>query len=83
MSVEQPTKEEKVQTWLAVPAGHDTVRLIPIEGRGVDFFVKLNDYEDLRASLRRAESARKGLADENTRLRSQLRGKTFITGSDE
>lgn len=44
--------------WLAVPAGGDTVRLVETEGHGVDFFVKLNDWQTL--------------ADENERLRAAL-----------
>lgn len=39
------------KTWLAVAADADTVRLLPMEGAGPDFFVKLADYERLRDAL--------------------------------
>lgn len=42
----------KTQRWLAVSAGTDTVRLLPMEGCGPDFFVKANAYDDLERTVR-------------------------------
>jgi len=42
---------KRIQKWLAVATGGDSVRLMPMDGRGPDFFVKLADYEHLDAAL--------------------------------
>lgn len=40
----------KIKRWLAVPIDRlDGVRLVEIEGVGVDFFVKANDYDRLHS----------------------------------
>ena len=44
-------EQNNAQRWLAVPAGPDTVRLIPVEGCGVDVFVKSNDHDRLRDAV--------------------------------
>lgn len=40
-----------VQRWLAMPGPADYVKLLPVNGSGPDFFVKLSDYERLAAEL--------------------------------
>ena len=47
----------EVKRWLAVSAGGDTVRLIPMDGCGPDFFVKANDYDRDLAEMRRQINA--------------------------
>lgn len=41
--------ERNTGRWLAVPAGGDAIRLLPMDGSGPDFFVKASDYDALRA----------------------------------
>lgn len=41
-----------VNKWLAVGAGRDTVKLLPMEGAGPDFFVKLADFERLERAIK-------------------------------
>lgn len=46
-----------VKRWLAIPAGGDALRLIPVDppSCGPDVFVKLADYDALAARLAEAE----------------------------
>ena len=52
-----------VRRWLAVQATGDTVRLIPTEGHGPDFFVKANDYDEL---VRQWEDAKRAMTGEKS-----------------
>lgn len=55
--------ERNAGRWLAVPAGGDSVTLLPMDGAGPDFFVKASDYDALRAEVERLKSHRKQLID--------------------
>ena len=40
-----------VRSWLAVPGPGDYVTLVPADGSGPDFFVKLSDYQRVADEL--------------------------------
>lgn len=48
--------ERNAGRWLAVPAGGDSVTLLPMDGAGPNFFVKASDYDALRAEVAKAHA---------------------------
>lgn len=59
------------QRWLAIPAGGDTVRLLPVPdgSAGPDVFCKLQDAE---AALKRAADALEAMQAERAEIRQYL-----------
>ena len=47
----------RTPAWLAVRAEADTVRLLPVDGCGPDFFVKQADYNALKSENERLRMA--------------------------
>ena len=56
-----------MKKWLAIPAGGDTVRLVPVEGSGPDVFVKLVDAEAAVAAERERWDALRSWVEKSRR----------------